>query len=39
MGRASVAVEGGYDRYLDAVSPVSSSNGAFVLFRFKIASF
>jgi hypothetical protein len=39
IGRASVAVEGGYDRYLDAVSPVSSSNGAFVLFRFKIASF
>ena len=38
-GRASVSVEAGYDRYVDGVSPESSSRGAFGLVLLRVASF
>ena len=39
VGRASVSVEAGYDRYVDGISPESSSRGAFGLVFLKVASF
>jgi hypothetical protein len=38
-GRASVAVQAGYDRYVDGIYPDSSTRGAFGLVLFKVASF
>jgi hypothetical protein len=38
-GRASVSVEAGYDRYVDAAYPDSSSRGAFGLVLLKLTSF
>ena len=38
-GRASVSVEAGYDRYVDAAYPDASSRGAFGLVLLKLASF
>jgi hypothetical protein len=38
-GRASVSVEAGYDRYVDAIYPESSSRGAFGLVLLRVASF
>jgi hypothetical protein len=38
-GHASVAVQAGYDRYVDGIYPDSSTRGAFGLVLFKVASF
>ncbi len=38
-GPASVAVQAGYDRYVDGIYPDSSTQGAFGLVLFKVAAF
>ena len=38
-GQASVAVQAGYDRYVDGIYPDSSTRGAFGLVLLKVASF
>ncbi len=38
-GHASVAVQAGYDRYVDGIYPDSSTQGAFGLVLFKVAAF
>ena len=38
-GRASLSMEAGYDRYVDAVYPDASARGAFGLALLKVTSF